>query len=295
MSTFHDPAPRGANASETPPRAAPPSVNVMIESIFPSPMGKVHLTKGLQHSDLLVQHVTALALARGLQKLELVQDILAQVEKEVEAQPSSSDNPVPSIWTKRRLELELECKRRVPEVLVIISFAQKSATLARVPADSDDDPDPKLVAKSALLTEVALRLFGLYHKALPSVSREAKFDVGKLLVSASSAKAERREKREAREGSVISDTGSVGSVGTIGTVGMGGGFGQSRGDVDGFEAMSQVHVLSLLSQVPDWQWTNKACEWISGKHEWEIDGSRKSILLPLPHPPPSPLYSSSDH
>ena len=260
LSTFHEPIPRGSDLTESLPRPSPPSVNVMIESIFPSPMGKVHLTKGLQSNDHLVQHVTALALARGLQKLETVQATLRQIETEVEAQPGTSENASPSIWTKRRLELELECRRRVPEVFVIIAFAQKSATLARVPADSDDEPDPKLVAKSALLTEVALRLFGLYHKTLPTISREAKFDVGKLLVSASSAKAERREKREAREGSVISDSGSVGSVGTIGTVGMGGGFGQSRGDVDGFEAISQVHVLSLLSQVQDWQWTNKACK-----------------------------------
>ena len=259
MSTFYEPLPRGAkdiDYTSMPPRAHPPSVSVMVESIFPAPLGKVHLSKGMQHADHLVQHITALSLARGLQKLEEIQSILRKFENELDSAPGSSENP----WMKRRLELEIECRRRVPEVLVVISFAQKSATLARVNPDSDDDPDPKLVARSAMLTEVALRLFGLYHKTLPSVSREAKFDIGKLLVSASSAKAERRERREAREGSVVSDTGSVGSVGTIGTVGMGGGFGQSRGDVDGFEALSQVHVLSLLTDVRDWQWTNKACE-----------------------------------
>lgn len=253
MSTFHEPLPRGSDITDMPPRSHPPSVAVMVESIFPAPLGKIHLSKGLQHSDHLVQHVTALALARGLQKLDVVQGILREMERTVGLEPGTSENP----WAKRQLELELECRRRVPEVLVVIAFAQKSATLAKV-IDDNDEPDPKLVAKSAMLTEVALRLFGLYHKTLPTVSREAKFDVGKLLVSASSAKAERREKREAREGSVISDTGSVGSIGTLGTVGMGGGFGQGRGDVDGFDAMSQVHVLSLLTEVKEFQWTNKA-------------------------------------
>jgi len=260
MSTFYEPLPKGTKGLDytaMPPRSHPPTVAAMIESILPAPLTKAHLSKGLLHADHLVQHVTALALARGLQKLDQVHAIFRKIEEEIDQEPgTSNENP----WMKRRLELEMECRRRVPEVHVVIAFAQKSATLARVPADSDDEPEPRLVAQSAMLTEVALRLFGLYHKTLPSISREAKFDIGKLLVSASSAKAERREKREAREGSVISDSGSVGSVGTLGTVGMGGGFGQGRGDVDGFEAMSQVHVLSLLTEVKDWQWTNKACE-----------------------------------
>lgn len=261
MSSFHEPAPRGSDITDMPPRSHPPSVAVMIESIFPAPLGKVHLSKGLQHADHLVQHVTALALARGLQKLDTVQGIMRTIEREIDSEPGTSENP----WAKRQMELELECRRRVPEVLVVIAFAQKSATLAKV-IDENDEPDSKLVAKSAMLTEVALRLFGLYHKTLPTLSREAKFDVGKLLVSASSAKAERRERREGREGSVISDTGSVGSIGTLGTVGMGGGFGQGRGDVDGFEAISQVHVLSLLTEVKDFQWTNKAGEFIACEH-----------------------------
>jgi len=177
------------------------------------------------------------------------------MEEETSLEPgSSAENP----WSIRRRELEMEARRRVPEVLVIIAFAQKSATLARLPQDSEDDPDPILVAKSSILTESALRLFRLYHKNLPTLSNEARFDVGKLLVSSSSAKSERREKREGREGSVISDTGSIGSVGTVGTVGMGGGFGNSRGEVQGFEALSQVHVLRLLEEVRGWNWINKA-------------------------------------
>jgi nucleolar pre-ribosomal-associated protein 1 len=39
---------------------------------------------------------------------------------------------------------------------------------------------------------------------------------------------------------------------------MGGGFGHSRGDVEGFEALSQLHVLRLLAEVAGWNWTNKA-------------------------------------
>ncbi|ORY24442.1 ribosome 60S biogenesis N-terminal-domain-containing protein, partial [Naematelia encephala] len=238
-STFRQPVPRGANisAEDMPPRSEPPSVATMIEAILPAPFTKAHITKGLSHPDLLVQHMTAVTLARGLQKLGVVQDALLRIERELEAEPGPSSN----VWARRRRELEMEARKRVPEVLVIIGFAQRSATIARTLPDTDDEPDPAVLARSQMLTESALRLFGLYHQNLPSIANEARFDVGKLLVSASSARAERRERREAREGSVISDSGSVGSIGTVGTAGMGGGFGHARGEVHGFEALAQVH------------------------------------------------------
>lgn len=255
LSTFRQSIPRGSDKETMPFRVHPPSVASIVESILPSPLTKQHLSKGLQYPDGLVQHMTALTLARALQKLEAVQKVLSEIEAELRTEPSTSAE---SPWARCQRELEMECRKRVPEVFVVIAFAQKSATLARSNPDSGDEPDPALVAKSTMLAESALRLLGLYHHTLPSIAQEAKFDVGKLLVSSSSVKAERREKREGRAGSVISDSGSVGSVGTVGTAGLGGGFGHARGDVEGFEALSQVHVLRLLGEVRNWNWSNKA-------------------------------------
>lgn len=249
IETFHEPAPKGSKEA-MPPRSLPPAVQTIVESVLPSPLTKTHLSKGLQHQVPLVQHVTALTLARGLQKLQKVQALFSQIAAELGEGPDGA-------WTSRARDLEVECRLRVPEVPVIVAFAQKAATMGR-PANEDDEVEPAVAARSAMLTEAALRLFGLYHATLPSLAGEARFDVGKLLVSASSANAERRARREAREGSVVSDSGSVGSVGTLGTVGMGGGFGHARGDVEGFEALSQLHVLRLLASVPGWNWTNKA-------------------------------------
>jgi nucleolar pre-ribosomal-associated protein 1 len=257
---FNQPAPRGTSAASMPPRAAPPAVATVVESVLPSPMTKQHVMKGLQHSSHLVQHVTALALARGLQKLSAVQALYASIADEL-----GENNEGP--WRAGARELEAECRRRVPEVSTLIEFAQKSATMARPPPDADEDwePEPSAAARSAMLTETALRLFGLYHRTLPSLAGEAKFDVGRLLVSASSKNQERRARREAREGSVVSDTGSVVSIGTVGTVGMGGGFGHSRGDVEGFEALSQLHV------------------------ELDQQGVRLPVHLPLSHPAAAPV------
>lgn len=293
LATFHLPVPRGSDLESMPPRAYPPSVATIIESILPSPITKQHLTKGLSHPDGLVQHMAALTLARGLQKLAEVQDVFRSIEGELDSEPrGSAENP----WARRRRELEMDCRRRVPDILVVIAFAQKSATLARAHPDSDEEPDPALVAKSTMLTESALRLFGLYHQALPSIAGEARFDVGKLLVSASSVKAERRERRDARAGSVISDSGSVGSVGTVGTAGMGGGFGHARGDVAGFEALSQVHVLSLLGQVKDWNWSSKAGRSSTNSPAANAElYSRLAIHLPLPYPPSPSHDPTSSH
>ncbi|ORX35335.1 ribosome 60S biogenesis N-terminal-domain-containing protein [Kockovaella imperatae] len=249
--TFRQTPARGVDPEQMPPNAQPPPVSTMIESILPSPLTKVHLGKGLQHSHELVQHLTALIIGRSLQKLHSVQTLLQSIEADLE-DPMSSDNA----WARARYELEIEARKRVPDILVVVAFAQKSATLAKVP--DDEDPDAAAVARSAMLAESALRLLGLYHQTLPSITQEMKFDIGKLLVSSSSVKAERRAKKEARAGSVMSDAGSVASVGTMGTAGMGGGFGQDRGDVDGFEALSQAHVVALLAAVKGWDWTKKA-------------------------------------
>lgn len=266
--TFRQQVPRGTDPDLVPFRRLPPALETVVESILPSPLTKAHMTKGLQHADHLVQYMTAITIARCLQKLAVTQALFARIEKEIGDEPSTSsvvfsENP----WTRRRKELEMECRRRLPEILVIISYAQKSATLA--PPDADGEVDPTLSAKSAMLTESALRLFRLYHSTLPVVAQDAKFDVGRLLVSSSSVKQERRERKDAKAtaktGSVVDETrdgmsSAMSSAGTVGTAGMGGGFGYAKGNVEGFEALSQVHVLKLLGAVKGWQWTNKACK-----------------------------------
>jgi nucleolar pre-ribosomal-associated protein 1 len=257
LSTFRLPAPRGSDAV-MPFRPEPPAVSTIIESILPSPLHKNHLTKGLQHSDSLVRHMTAVTLARGLQKLQVVQQLLADIDAKITTEPSSSKE---SSWSRVRRELEFEARRRVPDVIVIITFAQQSAQLA--PTETETEEEQALAAKSTMLTESALRLFGLFYKTLPSIATEAKFDVGRLLVSSSSAKAEKKEKQSIKSGSVADDTGSIASFGTAGTAGMGGGFGYSRGEVVGFDALSQVHVLALLRDIREWDWARKAGKWSS--------------------------------
>lgn len=257
LQTFRQPVPAGTDPSFSPFRTAPPQASTIVESVLPAPFTKSHLMKGLQHTEGIVQHMTAVTLSRALAKLGQVQELFSFIESELypNGQP---DNP----WARRQRELEMEVRKRLPELAVIVAFAQKSAQLAPAEPDPDSEEDRALVTKSAMLTELALRIFSLCNRTLPSMASELKFDVGRLLVSSSSAKQEKKEKQQAREGSVIGDdvqsVKSIGTVGSKGTIGMRGGFGQSRGEVEGFEALSQVHVLELLGEVRDWNWSNKA-------------------------------------
>lgn len=203
--------------------AAPP-LAAMIESILPSPLLKSHLSRGLLDASPLVQHLTALTLIRCLQKLHVTQQLLAT-----------------STFSQALRELEWEARKRVPEVAVVIAFAQRAAG-----------------AQHALLTEAALRLFGLFWRTLPSLVGEVRFDVGRLLVGSSSVKAEARARRQAREGGGDDAADETQSIGTVGTAGMGGGFGQARGDVERFDALSQSHVLQLLGDARTWDWSHKA-------------------------------------
>jgi nucleolar pre-ribosomal-associated protein 1 len=264
-------------------KASPPALQVIIEAVLPSPLSKQHLSKGLQHVVGLVQHETALTLARALQKLLLVKAAFAKLSKEVRHDMGNEQFDDP--WSKALRELEMEARKRVPEVPVIIAFAQKSAASQALQA-SLEEADEGEKAKAVLLTESALRLFRLYYHALPNMAAEFRFDVGKLLVSSSSAKQEAAARKMAREGSVIDDSGSVASFGTVGSAGMGGGFGQSRGDVAEFDALSQVHVLELLASVREWDWTAKAgtLPFSDDQHIHDVISLPSIILLEQPDP-----------
>lgn len=277
------------SAKVSPPKITAPPLQSLVEAILPSPLSKHNLSKGLQGSVGLIQHLCALTLARSLQKLAAVQALFTRLGKELEAE-MAGESRADNSWFARLRELELEMRKRVPDVPVIVTFAQRSAASQALQA-SLEDGDQASKAKAELLTESALRLFHLYYETLPTMAAELKFDVGKLLVSSSNAKQEAEFRKNSREGSVaFSETGSVASMGTIGTIGMGGGFGQARGDVMGFDTLSQMHVLELLANVREWNWTNKACESV------ELSGLRRkrfSSYCRYSQPAPPTLTSST--
>lgn len=140
----------------------PPPINIVLENILPSPITKVHLSKGLQSPSGLVQHTAATLLSKCLIKLHSVLNIFRQAGSALE------ENETDGQWARRLRDIEREARCRVPEFQVIVAFSQ-----------AKNDGTDQL--KAALLNESSQRLLWLYHKCLPSLIEEARFDFGKSL------------------------------------------------------------------------------------------------------------------
>lgn len=130
------------------------------------------MSKGLQSTSPLVRHCTALALAKCLDKYANVIRVFRNVQYALEEDEEEGQ------WCKRRREVEKEVRRRVPEFQVIVGYSQHKLNdgIAQVASGSQTN-----FALTALLSESAQRLLWLYHRCLPSLVAETRFDVGKLL------------------------------------------------------------------------------------------------------------------
>lgn len=148
----------------------PPSLSAMIENILPLVQTKIHFSKGLLSSSGLVQHCTAVALTKCLVKYQAVDSQLQKVAFTLEEDEEDGQ------WSKRRRELAREVRRRVPDLQVVIAFSHQKQS--GIPGGSALQSNP---TKTALLSESAQRLLWLYHRSLPSIVAEARFEFGKLL------------------------------------------------------------------------------------------------------------------
>lgn len=131
-------------------------------------------------------------------------------------------------WYKRCRELERDVRRRVPDFQVLVAFSQQKLV------------DPKLQVnptKLALLAESAQRLLWLYHRCLPLVVAEVRFDVGKLLQTFSPDVQSTGEDSDSRDEPKASTR---------------------------LYRVQQLHVLSLLKDSDQFVWTSKIGEYRMG-------------------------------
>lgn len=199
----------------------PPPLIAFLENVFPSVNTKAHFSRGLLSTSPLVQHCTALALAKSLLKYSEVLKIMHKVESTLEEDESNGQ------WKKRRSELEREARRRVPDFQVVIAFSHKSGDNAQsAPRDADSETTPLNKVRTAMLGESSTRLLWLYHLCFPSLVAEARFDVGKLLQSSF---------EEVGETSVV-------------------------GSTSGLDTSRRLHVLRLLKESDQFLWSSKSGE-----------------------------------
>ncbi|KAI0352520.1 hypothetical protein OH77DRAFT_1523331 [Trametes cingulata] len=219
--------PQSGSSSSSLYQPSPPPLSAIIENILPTPHIKTHLSRGLQASSPLVQHATALAFAKCLSKYEQVVRAFEAVERALE------EDEEEGLWARRRRELEREVRRRVPDFQVVVGFSQR-LNEAGQPMEAQGKEDGKGKEKqkerapnptrTALLTESAHRLLWLYHRLLPSVVAEARFDAGKLL--------------QAIEDMLLHAS--------------------SGSPTAGLDTLRQLHVLRLLRESEHFTWSGKS-------------------------------------
>ena len=157
---------------------SPPPLSAFLENVLPSVNTKAHFSRGIMSTSPLVQHCTAMALAKCLLKYSEVLKIMHKIEGELEEGESSGQ------WKKRRNELEFEARRRVPDFQVVIALSQKaSEEVQSAKEDAGTTATSPMKIRMAMLAESSTRLLWLYYLCFPSLAAEVRFDVGKLLQS----------------------------------------------------------------------------------------------------------------
>ncbi|KAI0751700.1 ribosome 60S biogenesis N-terminal-domain-containing protein [Daedaleopsis nitida] len=171
--------PQSGSGSTSLYQPAPPPLSTVVDNILPTAHIKTHLSRGLQAASPLVQHAAALALAKCLLKYDQVVSAFEAVERALEEDEDDG------LWGLRRREVEREMRRRVPEFQVVVGFSQRlnetSPSTVEGQAKQKEVTSAPNPTKNALLAESAHRLLWLYHRLLPSLVAEARFDAGKLL------------------------------------------------------------------------------------------------------------------
>lgn len=220
----------------------PPLANIM-ENILPSVNMKAHFTKGLQSPSALVQHCTAVGLAKCLIKCEEVLVTFRKIQSVLEEDETNGQ------WAKRTREIEREIRKRVPEFQVIVAFSQPKPT--GQPGNLKDNvlPPSNHSVKASLLSEIAQRLLWLYHRCVPSLVAEARFDVGKSLQTFLDPVHDDQTEDNA---------------------------------VHGLERLRQLHVLRMLGESDQFVWSGKACTCFPSLR-YSYLTSNLSLLLTLQH------------
>ncbi|KAI1320391.1 hypothetical protein EDD11_001194 [Mortierella claussenii] len=202
----------------------PPPVSTIIENILPSAVHRTILSKGLQHSSMLVRYFTIVELAAAFQKAEEVIAVMQTAVKALASDEEEEHQDTTNVmdmedtidintfeapaqqWAGAISLLLAELRRRVPDIQIIISLHNGIQTMAVAEVDEEEQ------TRLNLFNNGVLRLIKYYQQLLPQAVSESKFDIGKLIPS----------------------------------------------DFSSVQAGTLIHLLELLLVLQDFRWSNKA-------------------------------------
>lgn len=165
----------------------PPPMSTILANILPGPLHRFLFAQGLNSSDRLVRYSTCALLCRCLDRMVRFRDVCLNASTELD---EDENGP----WRRRMEILEMEARRRIPDISIVIQILQiatsrSSANEAANGTEGDDNADNESERDASandnlLSTEVSLRLLSLYYQAVPSSAFDVKFNAGKLLTNA---------------------------------------------------------------------------------------------------------------
>ncbi|KAG0267366.1 hypothetical protein BG011_006783 [Mortierella polycephala] len=205
----------------------PPPVSTIIENILPATANRTILSKGLQHTSMLVRYFTIVELAAAFQKTEqviavmqlAVKTLTSEEEEELPSTNNAMDidenatntkvsDPPAQQWADAVTLLLAELRRRVPDIQIIISLHNNIQSTALADIGEEER------TRHNLFNNGVLRLIKYYQQFLPQAVSESKFDVGKLIPS----------------------------------------------DFSTMQAGTLIHLLELLLELNDFRWSNKSLD-----------------------------------
>ncbi|KZO94573.1 hypothetical protein CALVIDRAFT_528779 [Calocera viscosa TUFC12733] len=205
-------SPLQSTGVEQPYRPDPPPLATLLANSFPSLFTRVYVTKGMQAKQGLVQLFTAQTLALCFEKLRRICTKMQSIEQEVGEQTDEGQ------WRSRRLELQSEARRRVPDFSVIVAFASSQLKV--------QEEGNNMTRRRAMLKEVALRLLWYYQKNLPGLVAESRFDAGKLFNPGNDVSAQNDASGD-------------------------------KDEMNGLDTLAQLHILRLLRDSEQFNWAAK--------------------------------------
>ncbi|EST09588.1 Nucleolar pre-ribosomal-associated protein 1, N-terminal [Kalmanozyma brasiliensis GHG001] len=245
----------------------PPPMSSILANILPGPFHRSLFSQGLNSSDRLVRYSTCTVLCRCLDRMVHFRNVCSSAITELDEDEDGS-------WRKRLDALELEARKRIPDISVIIQILQVATSRSSINdhADANDAQDQSeedtasaITEKdNMILTEIALRLLSLYYQAVPSSAFDVRFNAGKLLTNAFiyASSADAASQMEGRDTEMANGTQDANDGATDSASNQGSdddGDEEDSGEVN-LEALCQVHTLRILShstQAASFDWTAK--------------------------------------
>ncbi|PWY98329.1 hypothetical protein BCV70DRAFT_238879 [Testicularia cyperi] len=270
----------------------PPPMATVLSNVVPSPFHRFLFAQGLASSDRLVRYSTCALLCRCLDRMA---QFRAVCEDAIATLDEGSEGP----WRRRLQALEIEARKRLPDISTVIQILQmaignagaangRASTVGLDDESVDGAPSQADAASNALSIEVALRLLWLFYLAVPSSAYEVRFNAGKLLTNSfmrtsavrSKVTVEKSPKQVDGSSAAGEDEGMEDDQAEEAEEEED----EEEDDALNLQALCQVHTLRILSLSSEaaFDWTAKASTAIQGGVSTSYLGALLSIYVSTP-------------